>query len=103
MLKYKIKGGNNVKKEIKVNSLDLTQGSIIRGSLLFSGPLIVGNIFQQLYNTVDSVIAGNYIGKPALAAIGSSNSLINLIIGLFMGIATGAGVVIAQYYGAKNE
>lgn len=92
-----------MKKEIKVNSLDLTQGSIIRGILLFSGPLIVGNIFQQLYNTVDSVIAGNYIGKPALAAIGSSNSLINLIIGLFMGIATGAGVVIAQYYGAKNE
>ena len=77
-----------MKKEIRSNSLDLTQGSIIRGILLFSGPLIVGNIFQQLYNTVDSVIAGNYIGKPALAAIGSSNSLINLIIGLFMGIAT---------------
>lgn len=84
-------------------SLDMIGGNIAKGILLFSIPLLIGNIFQQLYNTVDSVIAGNFIGKQALAAIGSSNSLINLIIGLFMGIATGAGVVIAQYYGAKDE
>ena len=56
----------------------------------FDFPLLIGNIFQQLYNTADSVIAGNFISKQALAAIGSSNSLINLLIGLFLGIATGA-------------
>ena len=81
----------------------MTEGSIIKGILLFSIPLLIGNLFQQLYNTVDSIIAGNFIGKEALAAVGSSNSLINLIVGLFMGIATGAGVVISQYYGGKAE
>ena len=78
----------------------MTEGSIIKGILLFSIPLLIGNLFQQLYNTVDSIIAGNFIGKEALAAVGS---LINLIVGLFMGIATGAGVVISQYYGGKAE
>lgn len=81
----------------------MTEGKIIKGILLFSIPLLIGNLFQQLYNTVDSIIAGNFIGKEALAAVGSSNSLINLIVGLFMGIATGAGVVISQYYGARAE
>ena len=66
-------------------------------------PLLMGNLFQQLYNTVDSVVVGNYIGSEALAAVGASNSLINLIIGMFMGIATGAGVIISQYYGGKEE
>lgn len=87
----------------KVKTLDMTQGGGIRAILLFSIPLLIGNIFQQLYNTADSVIAGNFISKHALAAIGSSNSLINLMIGFFLGIATGAGVIIAQYYGAKDE
>lgn len=87
----------------KKKNLDMTEGSVIKSILLFSIPLLIGNIFQQLYNTVDSVIAGNFIGKEALAAIGSSNSLINLLIGLFLGIASGAGVVISQYYGAKDE
>lgn len=87
----------------KVKNLDMTEGSVVKSILLFSVPLLIGNIFQQLYNTADSVIAGNFIGKQALAAIGSSNSLINLMIGLFLGIASGAGVVIAQYYGAKME
>ena len=81
----------------------MTEGSIIKSIMLFSIPLLIGNLFQQLYNTADSVIAGNFIGKEALAAVGSSNSLINLIIGLFIGISTGAGVIIAQYYGAKDE
>ena len=81
----------------------MTQGGVVKAILLFSIPLLIGNIFQQLYNTADSVIAGNFISKQALAAIGSSNSLINLLIGLFLGIATGAGVIIAQYYGAKDK
>ncbi|WP_395013682.1 MATE family efflux transporter [Robinsoniella peoriensis] len=92
-----------MKSAIKSSKQDMTEGKIIKGILLFSIPLLIGNLFQQLYNTVDSIIAGNFIGKEALAAVGSSNSLINLIVGLFMGIATGAGVVISQYYGARAE
>ncbi len=85
------------------NTQLMTEGSVGKNILFFSIPLLIGNLFQQLYNTADSVIAGNFIGKEALAAVGSSNSLINLIIGLFIGIATGAGVIIAQYYGAGDK
>ena len=81
----------------------MTEGNIIREIIVFSIPLLIGNLFQQLYNTVDSIVVGNFIGKEALAAVGSSNSLINLIVGLFVGISTGASVVISQYYGAKNK
>lgn len=87
----------------KSNTLQMTEGSIGKSLLLFSIPLLIGNLFQQLYNTVDSIIVGNLVGTEALAAVGSSNSLINLIVGLFMGIATGAGVIISQYYGAKKK
>lgn len=85
------------------NSTLMTEGVIWKQLLAFSMPLLVGNLFQQLYNTVDSVVVGNYIGSEALAAVGSSNSLINLIIGMFMGIATGAGVIISQYYGGQER
>ncbi len=81
----------------------MTEGTIWEQLLLFSIPLLIGNLFQQLYNTVDSIVVGNFIGSEALAAVGSSNSLINLIIGMFLGIATGAGVIISQYYGAGDE
>lgn len=81
----------------------MTEGVIWKQLLAFSMPLLIGNLFQQLYNTVDSIVVGNFIGSEALAAVGSSNSLINLIIGMFMGIATGAGVIISQYYGAKDK
>lgn len=81
----------------------MTEGNIARQLLFFSIPLIIGNLFQQLYNTVDSVVVGQYVGKAALAAVGSSNSLINLMIGILTGLATGAGVIIAQYYGGKKE
>lgn len=87
----------------KKNQVIMTEGAIWKQLILFSIPLLIGNIFQQLYNTVDSIVVGNYIGSEALAAVGSSNSLINLIIGMFMGIATGAGVIISQYYGAKAK
>ena len=80
-----------------------TEGSIWKKILFFSIPLILGNLFQQLYNTVDSIIVGNYIGSEALAAVGSSGSLINLLIGFCIGASAGAGVVIAQFYGAQDR
>ena len=81
----------------------MTEGVIWKKILLFSLPLLLGNVFQQLYNTVDSIIVGNYIGGDALAAVGTSGPIINLLVGFFMGIATGAGVVIARYFGARDE
>lgn len=71
--------------------------------LLFAIPLILGNLLQQMYNTVDSIIVGNYVGSNALAAVGSSAPLINLLIAFSMGASAGAGVVIAQFYGAQHE
>lgn len=81
----------------------MIEGVIWKELILFSLPLLLGNLFQQLYNTVDSVVVGNYIGAQALAAVGASNPIINLLVGFFMGIATGAGVVISRYYGAQNK
>lgn len=81
----------------------MTEGSIWKSILLFSIPLILGNLFQQLYNTVDSIIVGNFIGSNALAAVGAGSSVINLLIGFCVGASAGAGVVISQYYGAQNE
>lgn len=81
----------------------MTKGVIWKQLLLFSFPLILGNLFQQLYNTVDSIVVGNFIGSYALAAVGSSTSIINVLIALFMGLTIGAGVVISQYFGAEKE
>ena len=80
----------------------MTQGVIWKEILFFSIPLLLGNLFQQLYNAVDSIIVGNYIGDKALAAVGSSSPIINLLVSFFMGLAVGAGVVISQYYGARD-
>ena len=81
----------------------MTEGPIWKKILLFSIPLILGNLFQQLYNTVDSIIVGNYIGSNALAAVGSGSSFINLLIGFCVGASAGAGVVISQAYGAEDK
>ncbi len=81
---------------------DMTSGFIYKHIVIFSLPLLAGNIFQLLYNTVDSFVVGNYVGKEALAAIGSTTPLINTLVGFFMGISTGGGVVIAQHFGAGN-
>lgn len=81
----------------------MTQGSIPRLLMSFAVPLIIGNLFQQLYNTVDSIVVGNFVSKQALAAVGCTGPIINALIGLFAGLATGAGVVISQYYGAKDD
>ena len=80
----------------------LTEGPIWKNMLLFALPVLLGNIFQQFYNTFDSWCVGNFIGEDALAAVSSSGSLIFMMISLFNGIAMGAGVVIARYYGAKD-
>lgn len=82
---------------------DMTEGSIMRQLLLFSWPLLVGNLFQQLYNTVDSIIVGNYIGSDALAAVGVYSPMNNLLIGLFTGISTGATVIVSQSFGARDN
>lgn len=82
--------------------VDITEGVIWKQLLLFALPLLVSNFLQQLYNTAASVIVGQFVGDNALAAVGSTGSLTSMIIGLFIGIATGAGVVIAQYYGARD-
>ena len=80
----------------------LTEGPIWKRMISFAFPLFLGALFQQLYNTADSLIVGNFLGSNALAAVSSSGSLIFLLVGFFNGIAIGAGVVIARYYGAKQ-
>ena len=83
-------------------TLLMTEGSIWKSILLFSVPLILGNLLQQLYNTADSIIVGNFLGGEALAAVGSSGSLIFLLTGFVNGVSLGAGVVVARYFGAKD-
>ena len=82
---------------------DMTEGGIARLLITFALPLMVGNVFQQLYNTVDSIIVGNFVSRQALAAVGCTGPIINTLIGIFGGLAAGAGVVISQYYGAKDR
>ena len=81
---------------------DMTAGSIPRLLISFAIPLLIGNLFQQLYNTVDSVVVGNYVGKEALAAVGCTGPVINALVSVFIGLSTGSTVVIAQYFGAKD-
>ena len=81
----------------------MTEGVIWKEILLFSIPLLLGNLFQQLYNAVDSVVVGNYIGAQELAAVGSSAPVINLLVSFFMGLAVGAGVIISRYFGARKK
>ena len=81
------------------DSTDMIHGSIARSILLFSIPLLVGNFFQQLYNTVDAYVVGNYVNTSALAAVGASTPIVNMLVGFFAGLAAGAGVVISQYFG----
>ena len=82
---------------------DMTQGSIWRHLLQFSIPMAVGLLFQQLYNTVDTVVVGQFVGHQAQAAVGSTGPIINTIVGFCAGLATGASVVISQRYGAHDR
>lgn len=80
----------------------MTEGSVFWHILTFALPLLVGNIFQQMYNMVDTWVVGNYVSAEAFAAVGNVGPIINTLIGLFTGLASGAGVVISQYYGAHD-
>ena len=82
---------------------DMTQGSPWKRILEFSIPMLLGNIAQQLYNTADSVIVGHYVGDNALAAVGSASPILNLLLALFVGISTGAGIVVSQSFGARDR
>ena len=81
---------------------DMTHGSIVKQILLFALPLMLGNIFQMLYNTVDVIVVGNYVGKEALAAVGSTTMIVNIQVFFFNGFSIGAGVVIGRYFGSKE-
>ncbi len=82
---------------------DMTQGSILRQYIAFALPLTIGLLFQQLYSTVDTVVVGNFVGETALGAVGSTGNIINMLIGICNGLSLGAGAVISQAYGAKDE
>ena len=90
------------KKSLWNMNVDLMHGPILKSLLLFMLPILVSNLFQQLYNTADSLIVGNFLGSEALAAVSSSGNLIFLMVGLVNGVSMGAGVVIARYFGAKD-
>ena len=94
---------NKEKKEVvKVNQI--TEGVIWQQILIFFLPILFGTFFQQLYNTADAMIVGHFLGKQALAAVGgTTGTLINLLVGFFVGLSSGATVVISQHYGANKE
>ena len=87
----------------KSNLTDMTQGSPAKHILWFAMPLLVGNIFQQLYNMVDSIVVGRFVGQTALAAVGSAFPVVFLLSSLFMGLGIGAMVMVSQFYGAGDE
>ena len=82
---------------------DLTVGNTMSGIVMFAIPLLLGNLAQQLYNTVDAIVVGQYVGDAALGAVGLAGPVINLILVLFMGISSGATIVVSQFFGAKNR
>ncbi|MDY4489723.1 MAG: MATE family efflux transporter [Candidatus Faecousia sp.] len=86
----------------KTTVRDMTEGSIVKQVILFALPLMLGNVFQMLYNTVDSIVVGNYVGTQALAAVGSTTMIVNMMVFFFNGFSTGAGVVIANYFGGRD-
>lgn len=91
------------RKQLSQHDSDMTTGNIWSHLIRFSIPLLLGNIFQQLYNMVDTWVVGNFVSDIAFSAVGTVGPITNMLIGFFMGLSTGAGVVISQYYGAKRE
>jgi len=87
----------------KNHNIDMTEGSVIKHIITFAFPLMIGNLFQQLYNMVDIWVIGKTGLNGAYAAVGSVNPIINILIGFFLGLSSGTGVIISQYFGAKNE
>ena len=91
----------NIKKLFE--PIDMTEGTPWKSIVMFSIPLLIGNIAQQLYNTVDSIVVGHYVGDNALAAVGSAGPLFNMLLVLFVGISAGVGIMVSQYFGAKDR
>jgi len=87
---------------MKKTSMDLTQGNIFRLLITFALPILLGQIFQNLYNTVDSIIVGNYVGTTGLAAVTASSDISMMLVGFFTGLSTGAGVLFSRHFGAKK-
>ena len=85
------------------SQVDMTEGRPWEKIILFSIPMIIGNVAQQLYNTVDSIVVGKYVGDNALAAVGSASPILNLLLVLFVGISMGASIMVSQYYGARDR
>ena len=85
-----------------MKNLDMTEGRISKQIILYAIPLLLGNILQQLYNAFDAIVVGNFVSNEALAAVGASGPMINMIIAFFIGMATGASVLISQFFGAKD-
>ena len=81
---------------------DMTKGNPMRLIFAFAIPMLIGNVFQQLYNMVDSIVVGRFVGPNALAAVGSSFPIIMLLISMIMGLTMGGGIIISQLYGAKQ-
>ncbi len=87
---------------LRRKDVDMTEGSILRHIVAFAIPLLIGNLFQQFYNMVDTWVVGNYVSNEAYSAVGNVGPIVNMLIGFFSGLASGAGVVISQYYGARR-
>ncbi len=85
------------------NITDMTTGSPVKHILKFAFPLLIGNLFQQLYNLVDSIIVGKFVGDDAFAAVGACGSMNFMFFSLCSGLATGIGIIVSQYFGAKND
>ena len=89
--------------KLNFSNIDMTKGTPWKGILAFSIPMLIGNIAQQLYSTVDSIVVGQYVGDNALAAVGSSMPILNMLLVLFIGISAGATVMVSQYFGARQS
>ena len=91
-------------RDRQMTANQITEGVIWKQLLLFFFPIVFGTFFQQIYNTADTIVVGRFVGKEALAAVGGSASqMVNLIVGFFVGLASGSAVVISQFYGAKDR
>lgn len=86
----------------KGKSVDMTEGSVVRQVILFAIPILLGQVFQNLYNSVDSIVVGNFVGMEALAAVTSCSDISHLIVGFFTGLSTGSGVLFSRYFGSKD-
>ncbi|MBQ5814328.1 MAG: MATE family efflux transporter, partial [Clostridia bacterium] len=88
--------------KMKKSSTDLTEGNILKLIIVFAMPILAGQVFQSLYNSVDSIVVGRFVGTTALAAVSTSADISRLLVGFFTGLSTGCGVLLARYFGARN-